>query len=154
MNIRTATSEDLFSILALERASATAAHWPDQNYADILSSADSRRIVLVSEVEAEIVGFIVVHAISPDWEIENVVVQASHQKRGIGVELLRKVVIQANALRADRIFLEVRDSNDAARRLYEKAGFRAISRRVNYYRAPAEDAILYSLELAAAKSII
>jgi ribosomal-protein-alanine N-acetyltransferase len=46
------------------------------------------------------------------------------------------------------VFLEVRESNAAARCFYEKAGFVQTGRRKSYYTDPAEDAVLYRYDLA------
>jgi ribosomal-protein-alanine N-acetyltransferase len=48
---------------------------------------------------------------------------------------------------ASRIFLEVRESNAAARALYKKCGFAVTDRRAAYYAGPTEDALLYTLQL-------
>ena len=58
---------------------------------------------------------------------------------------------QAQTLAASRILLEVRESNLAARRLYEKHGFRESGRRPKYYSNPIEDAILYTLRFDSSK---
>jgi len=51
---------------------------------------------------------------------------------------------QARQANSDAIFLEVRESNTGARRLYEEFGFRETGRRKAYYTNPSEDAVLYS----------
>jgi [ribosomal protein S18]-alanine N-acetyltransferase len=45
-------------------------------------------------------------------------------------------------LPAGRVFLEVRESNANARRLYEQCGFAVIGKRRRYYQHPAEDGIV------------
>jgi ribosomal-protein-alanine N-acetyltransferase len=71
-------------------------------------------------------------------------VAAEFLRRGIADELLRELVQRAES-EVSAILLEVRESNLPARRLYEKHGFREVGRRREYYREPAEDAILYAL---------
>jgi ribosomal-protein-alanine N-acetyltransferase len=53
----------------------------------------------------------------------------------------------ARETNSDSVFLEVRESNVAARSLYEKAGFEQEGRRKSYYTNPMEDAVLYRLIL-------
>ena len=60
--------------------------------------------------------------------------------------LLGELLDSARAKDAAAVFLEVRESNQAARALYEKWAFRESGRRPRYYKDPAEDAILYRLD--------
>jgi ribosomal-protein-alanine N-acetyltransferase len=60
---------------------------------------------------------------------------------------MRALLDQAERAVASKIFLEVRESNLPARRLYEKHGFHETGRRRGYYQNPAEDAILYVRDL-------
>jgi len=57
--------------------------------------------------------------------------------------LLGTLMATARETHSDSVFLEVRESNTVARRLYEKAGFQETGRRKSYYTNPTEDAILY-----------
>ena len=63
---------------------------------------------------------------------------------GIGKQLMNTLLVQARQTNSDAILLEVRESNAAARRLYEELGFRETGRRKAYYTNPREDAVLYS----------
>jgi ribosomal-protein-alanine N-acetyltransferase len=98
----------------------------------------------VGEEAGKLCGFVCARAVAGEWEIENVVVAAEFLRRGIADELLRELVQRAES-EASAILLEVRESNLPARRLYEKHGFCEVGRRREYYREPAEDAILYAL---------
>jgi ribosomal-protein-alanine N-acetyltransferase len=86
-------------------------------------------------------------AVAGEWEIENVVVAAGFLRRGIANELIRALIQRAKNEAASALLLEVRESNLAARALYENNGFREVGRRRAYYKDPAEDAILYTLRL-------
>jgi ribosomal-protein-alanine N-acetyltransferase len=90
-------------------------------------------------------GFMVAHALDRDWEIENLVIAPSARGRGFGTRLLLEMLHNARAQGAQTVFLEVRESNFAARALYRKCGFRESGRRPRYYCQPEEDAILYHL---------
>ncbi len=85
-----------------------------------------------------------------EWEIENVVVAEPARRLGLGAALVKAFV---ECVRAEKpaesgvhgIFLEVRESNLAARKLYEKFGFVIDRWRERYYSHPDEDAVLYHL---------
>jgi ribosomal-protein-alanine N-acetyltransferase len=74
-------------------------------------------------------------------EIVDLTVEPAHHRKGVASALLRAFL----AGRQGRVFLEVRPSNSAARRLYERFGFREVGRRPAYYRSPLEDAIIMQL---------
>lgn len=94
-----------------------------------------------------VAGFLVAKHIGPDWELENMVVQESEQRKGIGGQLLAFLISKARQTNGEAVFLEVRESNLAARTLYRRAGFQQTGRRKAYYQDPAEDAFLYRLDL-------
>jgi ribosomal-protein-alanine N-acetyltransferase len=89
----------------------------------------------------------VAHIVSGEWEIENVVVESRKRRQGIGAALILAVMDAARERSAEKLLLEVRESNHAARGLYRKIGFVETGRRPNYYSAPSEDAILLTLNL-------
>lgn len=145
MHIRPATPADILDLLALEEQTPRAAHWNRATYEAALASASSRTI-LVAESNGRISSFVVAHILGSEWEIENVVVADGAQRSGLGTELLRALLVEAHQHGTDAIYLEVRESNTAARGLYMKAGFSESGRRKSYYRNPEEDAILYRLD--------
>jgi ribosomal-protein-alanine N-acetyltransferase len=145
--IRFATRADIPSLMALERDSPTAAHWSKEQYEAAFSSVAPRRVTLVLE-EDGLQGFLVGQASDKEWELENVVV-ANHARRcGLGTELVREFLRLVSSTGGEDVFLEVRESNLAARKLYEKLQFAETGRRRTYYQEPEEDAILYHRSLA------
>jgi len=135
---------DIPRLLVLERHAATAAHWAEADYQKLFAAGAPERLALVLE-EAEIVAFLVARGVGAEWEIENVAVAGTARRRGLGTRLLGEVLKQARARGAEGVFLEVRESNRAARMLYEKWAFVESGRRAGYYRDPEGDAILYRL---------
>jgi ribosomal-protein-alanine N-acetyltransferase len=141
MKIRPATAADLPSIVALESRAATAAHWNSQAY-EHLFSVDSPRLVLVAD-DAGVQGFVIARQIRPEWELENIAVAADAQRRGVAAALLEHLLDLVRQQGGEVIFLEVRESNAAARSLYASCGFAETGRRRLYYKDPNEDAVLY-----------
>ena len=135
-----ATPPDIPVMLALERATGTAAHWSEGQYQKIFS--DSGRLALVAE-SGGIQGFLVARQIGPEWELENIMVSAAARRRGQATRLIRELLDRARPQGAEAIFLEVRESNRAARALYEKCGFRQVGLRKGYYQSPEENAVAY-----------
>ncbi len=154
ISVRPATIDDLPDILNLERQSASASHWSEEQYRQSIRPTDQAfsRMVLVAEQvpnknPAAILGFLVATHLSPEWELENMVVLSSVQRHGIGRALLEALLRRTRETLSDAIFLEVRESNLPARSLYESAGFVQTGRRKAYYTKPLEDAILYRRNL-------
>jgi len=148
VRIRPATAADIAGMIALERDSQSAAHWPEPAYGRIFSSDSATRIVLVVEdQDAALRGFAVARVVGEEDEIENIVVDRKRWKQGLGTRLLERIVERSRSRNASRLFLEVRESNPAARALYEKCGFVLSGRRRAYYTSPSEDAVLYARKL-------
>jgi len=79
------------------------------------------------------VGFALSRIVADEAELLLLAVGRAHRRIGVGRTLLASVVVAAQSRGATRLFLEVRDGN-AARALYDAAGFRAVGCRRDYYR--------------------
>jgi [ribosomal protein S18]-alanine N-acetyltransferase len=145
MRIRPATPADIPAMMRLVSHSATAAHWSREQYDRVFGEGTPRRVALVIEETKNLQGFLVAHEVATEWEIENVAVDGAARRRGLGTRLLGEFLKLARAARASAVFLEVRESNRAARLLYEKWSFEESGRRSGYYTQPQEDAIIYRL---------
>ncbi|HYY69184.1 MAG TPA: ribosomal protein S18-alanine N-acetyltransferase [Terriglobales bacterium] len=141
MHIRAATPADIPALLVLCQGSPLAARWREADYCRLFATGG--RVALVAG-EGFIQGFIVGRELGPEWEIENLVVASTSQRRGLGMLLISELLALARSRGAKAVFLEVRESNHAARRLYAKAGFIESGRRNSYYADPEEDAVLCS----------
>lgn len=146
-------------MIRLERQSTTAAHWGEAEYGRLFQGGDRSppRLALIADCDLverlgnevpRVVGFLVAHTMGADWELENVVVADDFRGKGIGTRLIEEFLARARQAKSQSVFLEVRQSNTAARALYAKAGFQEIGRRKSYYTAPLEDAVLYCKSLA------
>ncbi len=97
---------------------------------------------LVAERDRRVVGYVVAVRAADEAEILNLCVAPAARRSGTGRALVRAILRRVAALGARAAYLEVRDSNHAARRLYEAEGFAPVGRRRGYYRRPVEDAIV------------
>jgi ribosomal-protein-alanine N-acetyltransferase len=162
MRIRLAQASDVPQLMAMSEADAGAAHWSQQQWLDIfkaeIEKAEIEKAEIghgenaarmawvaeagIAEAEAGGIGFLVAQNCGPEWELENIAVLPDCRRRGVGLGLMAALLAQARGLRAERILLEVRESNEAAIRLYEVSGFEMLARRRDYYRNPPEDALI------------
>jgi ribosomal-protein-alanine acetyltransferase len=145
--IRSAKLDDLPAILAIEQQAASAAHWRAEEYEKLVKTG----VVLVAEQAGKVRGFVCAKAVGDEWEVENVAVATEFLRQGIADQLMCALVEQAEKGATSRILLEVRESNQPARRFYEKHAFREVGRRPTYYNHPLEDAILYVRRCASEK---
>jgi ribosomal-protein-alanine acetyltransferase len=145
--IRPATPADIAAMLALERASLTAGHWQPPQYQALFEPSAPPRLALLEEEKSTLLGFLIACPLGPEWELENLVVAASARRRGLGTRLLHELIAVLRSQGGAALFLEVRESNAAARGLYEKCSFVEVNRRRDYYREPFEDAVMYRLIL-------
>lgn len=145
MHVRAAKAEDVSAMRALAAESPEAAQWAESAYEQIFNLATPQRHCVVAEQGLVGVGFVVARELGPEWEIENVVVAKSSRRKGVGAQLVREILALARASGAKNIFLEVRESNEPAQRLYQACGFEVTGRRRKYYSGPEEDAVLFRL---------
>lgn len=138
--IRDATSDDIPAILAIEQAAPLASHWTAEQYRIRLDHG----FVFVAECDGHLCGFLCARQVAGECEIESVVVDPEFRRHGLATELIGTLLRKWQDSAGTAVLLEVRESNVAARGLYEKCGLREVGRRRTYYRAPIEDAILYS----------
>jgi [ribosomal protein S18]-alanine N-acetyltransferase len=92
--------------------------------------------------EGDVLGYVVAWFVADEGEIANLAVARSAWGAGIGRALLDGALSEAVSREVTAVYLEVRESNERARRLYESRGFEDVARRRGYYRRPIEDAIV------------
>lgn len=143
ISVRTASPDDVPTILAIEQESPNASHWTAEQYQNRVQSGEDA-CFLVAECEGKACGFLCARIVSGEWEIENVVVGERFRRRGVGAELMRAFIVKWEESAGAAVLLEVRESNAPARSLYAKYGLCEVGRRRDYYSEPAGDAILYA----------
>ena len=105
-------------------------------------------LTFVAEENGQIVGVLQWRDLGDEAEILDLAVHPAHRRKGYAAFLLREFFQHASQSPAQRIFLEVRESNAAAIALYKKSGLAISGRRPNYYRNPEENALVMTLSLA------
>jgi len=137
--IRAGTREDLPRIAAIQANTPEAAQWRPEDYLQY----DLR----VCIEDGAVAGFAVARDTAPgECELLNLAVDQNFRRRGIGkflLESLLKSSAKTSETRDDVcVFLEVRESNVAARAFYKRLGFQEVSVRPKYYDYPPESAIV------------
>ena len=144
VTFRPMTEADLEAVLKIEYA-AFSHPWTRGIFLDGLGKY---HIWLMFEGEQQ-VGHGVVQIILDEAHLLNITVKPESQGRGLGLKLLEQLMSIAYKHEARECFLELRDSNTAAFKLYERYGFNEIGRRRDYYPAVGgrEDAVVMSCTL-------
>ena len=132
---------DIDAVLAIEEASFTSP-WTREMYLAELENTGVSFFYLAKTPLGEIIGFCSFWRVVDELHINNLAVMPDLRRRGIGSTLLDFVLKQGVELGARRATLEVRRSNEAARRLYERLGFSVAGVRQAYYTHPVEDALI------------
>lgn len=147
VRLRAAEARDLPAVMRVERASYSQP-WSPAAFRSLLGRTRVRFLVAELEGEGEVVGHGVLWAILDEAELANLAVLPEARGRGVGSALLDRLVDEARAAGARAVFLEVRESNEGARELYSRRGFREVGVRKQYYESPRENARILRLELA------
>ncbi len=145
MILRDMTVSDIDTVLSIEQQ-VHAHPWTRGNFSDALASG---YVCKVAELDGVTLGYAVLMPSVDDAELLDIGIAAQHQRRGWGRKLLEAMLALAKDLGRQRVVLEVRASNMAARNLYRGVGFTEIGLRRGYYEAQnaREDAILMGREL-------
>lgn len=118
-------------ILAALHAEGFDKPWPPEAFTRLLQNpAHSGALALC---EAEPAGFIMIQRAAGEAEVLTFVVARNNRRQGVGMKLLDWAIESAHQAGCRRVLLEVGESNEAARALYDKAGFAQIGARSGYY---------------------
>ncbi len=140
ISIDIARKEDVAAISEIERA-AFSDPWSARSFRDALEHPAVYFGCARSDA-GEVLGYVVAWFVADEGEIANLAVAPAGWGVGIGRALLDAALAEAKQRRIESVYLEVRDSNVRARRLYQSRGFEEVGRRTKYYRRPVEDAIV------------
>lgn len=119
--------------------------WSKKDYLNELNRPDS--IALIIKVDQIKCGFIIGRLITADdkneAEIYNIAIAKNRQNKNLGTLLLNGFIDEGKKYKLEKIFLEVRKSNETAISFYKKNKFREIGKRIGFYTNPNEDAFLF-----------
>jgi ribosomal-protein-alanine N-acetyltransferase len=142
LSVEAMTRENLKEVLQIEALSFTEP-WSEAMFlAELAGKPFSHSFVVRSGTSREIVGYSCFWILGNEFHLLNLAISPGHRNQGIGEWLLRRALIRGKESGALTAFLEVRPSNLRAKRLYERLGFKLLSRRKNYYDDPTEDALI------------
>jgi [ribosomal protein S18]-alanine N-acetyltransferase len=140
--------EDLDQVMVIENELFGAESWSEAMFAGELDET-ATRYYLVEESDGVISAYAGLCAYAPhEAYVQTIAVIPPARRRGIGTALLKVLIDETTKRGVDHLDLEVRSDNDAARRLYERHGFREIAVRRNYYQPSGTDAIVMRKGLA------
>lgn len=141
------TPADLEVVASLAKR-ADAFGWTIRNFQDALAAGYKLTLALV---DSSIVGYAVTMQVIDEAELLEIAVDPQNQGRGYGKALLKQAVEAVKSDASRVMHLEVRESNERARKMYLSAGFVEVGKRRNYYPCETgrEDAVLMTLQIAA-----
>lgn len=131
---------DMPQVVAIERE-AFADPWSEQSFHEVLDHP-AVYFACARRDGSEVVGYVVAWFAADEGEIANLAVAPGAWGSGVGKALLDAALAEGDRRGTAAVYLEVRDSNARARRLYGSRGFEEVGRRRGYYDKPPEDAIV------------
>lgn len=140
VTVRRACAADIPALCRLE-IECFSQPWSEKSFGDFF--ALDYTIAYVAESDGRIIGYAGMYLSFGDGEITNIAVTREYRRRGAATALLDALKGTAGV---ERLLLEVRESNSAARTLYRRFGFAEDGIRRGFYSDPREDAVLMSLD--------
>ncbi len=157
--VRRARSADVEAVIELAKRIPTVAQWSGSDYESCCAAGQQAQTQVkalfiacapaphaVESVPGTVVGFAafsaIPHAGGGECELENMAVAETWRGQGIGARLLAAGLLWCRAQSGSSLSLEVRAGNLIALAFYERAGFQANGRRLDYYKQPDDDAVL------------
>ena len=139
LEIRRMQEGDLKEVARIE-AENFSLPWSEQSFRESIRLPHV--LFLTALLDGEVAGYCGCYLSLEEAEITNVCVDRQFRGRGVAGALLKELMRQGKALGAFAYTLEVRVSNEAAIRLYEKLGFVRFGVRKGFYERPREDALI------------
>jgi len=140
LGIRVCENGNIPEVLSILARSPEAAQWSEQAIASALAANPGHHLVGI--VGGQIAGFISGRHIGVEGEILNLAVKPEFRRQGVALALVRVILGRFHRDGVRQVFLEVRESNDAAISFYQRLGFHQIGRREAYYSDPPAAALV------------
>jgi ribosomal-protein-alanine N-acetyltransferase len=141
IQLRRLTPKDLEAIERIERRSYPTP-WSRSMFASELSKPSSISLGAFEAETGELVGYLVISRYVDAWHVMNIAVAPERRREGIAVALFERLFELTAADGRRGYTLEVRISNEAAIKLYERLGFQSRGVRRGYYTDNREDALI------------
>ena len=138
---RLATDADLDAVADLEARCFTNP-WTREMLARELAQSDVAYVFVLRMPDGTMAGFCSCWIVADELHINTIAVDGQYRRQGLATRLMIHVMGEAARRGARRATLEVRASNEAARKLYESLGFAVTAVRRRYYTSPEEDALI------------
>lgn len=145
MEIRRALASDYGGVCKI-RTLTIGGEYFQKTFEDEIQNTDY--VFIVAQQAAQIWGYGILELTPPEASVIEVAVRPESQGQGLGKTVLKHLLEEAGAKNCCDFFLEVRESNWRAQKLYVSAGFVLLSRRKAYYKNPEEDALMFCLRYA------
>ena len=139
-NLLDAARSDVDELVALERACFSVPWTKGQIIAELPDR--QHELLIARDEQGKLLGYVGMMTVLDEGYISNVAVREESRRQGVADALLAELLQRAATRELAFVTLEVRESNEAAQRLYEKHGFVRVGLRRGYYEAPRENAVL------------
>ena len=146
VKFRLMSTLDLVVATAIEKQVYGKAAWSSAQFKEEFAKAPKDAYYLAAEADGELIAYAGIFYVADVADVHTITVVDKYRRKGVGRELLKRLIDWARVKKADAIMLEMRLGNDAARPLYEQYGFVEISKRENYY-GPGLTAVVMRKEL-------
>ena len=137
-------ADHVAQVAALEKVCFGAAAWSERSVASELNN--ELALWLVALDGETVAGYVGSQTVIDESDMMNVAVHPDYRRKGIAEALVNALADALMEKGSRCLTLEVRASNEPARKLYEKLGFVSVGLRKNYYRNPKEDALILRKE--------
>lgn len=141
--LRALSVNDIVRVVEIENQSFSEP-WSSDSFRDIIQNPNFVTIGLF--MDSSLAGYVIYYTVLNEMHIMNIAVHPDFRQKSCGTKLLSEVHKEGMKRKLHFVYLEVRETNDAAQKLYAKMGYQKAGRRIKYY-ANEEDALLMFKEL-------
>lgn len=145
ITFRLMNEQDIDDVLKVEHESFSVPWSREAFYNEITKNQFAAYIVI--EENGQVIGYSGTWVVTDEAHVTNVAILPQYRGRKLGEAMMKKLMEIASELGAKTMTLEVRVSNEVARKLYRKLGFQDGSIRKNYYTDNQEDALIMWVNL-------
>lgn len=139
IHIRWMIRRDMRDVLGIE-SSSFEFPWSEEDFVQCLRQRNC--IGMVAEHDEAVVGFMIYELHKTRLHVINFAVHPAFRRRGVGSQMLNKLIAKLSVQRRSKILLEVRETNLDAQLFFRDNGFRAVAVLRDFYDDTAEDAYL------------